>query len=200
MERFAKRWRYSTAQHSILHDITAQCATAQHSTAYYSTLQHTRARSRGEVFEVLEFVPTPSSFLHLSARVRAMGRKGRKAQGPQREPLAERLAKVKSKEVTQEFIKENEEAFERVQEHRSHLDSREVDLRKKIQVLKALVQKGEDEDLDVSTMMEAQQTPPAKGRRPHADGVDMCRRKLHYQACSWLCVRRHAWPRSRRRS
>ena len=128
-----------------------------------------------------------------------MGRKG-KGQGPKQEPLAERLAKIKSKEVTQEFIKENEEAFERVLEHSSHLDSREVDLKKRIQVLKALVQKGEEEDLDVSTMMEAQQTPPAKGRRPRADGADMCRRKLPYEVCSWLCVSRHAWPRSRRRS
>ena len=128
-----------------------------------------------------------------------MGRKGRKGQGPQREPLAERLAKIKPKEVTQEFIKENEEAFERVLEHRRHVDSRELEMKKRIQVLKALVQKGEEEDLDVSTLMEAQQTPPAKGRRPHADGADQCRREQYYQVCSWLCVSKHAWPRRRRR-
>ena len=127
-----------------------------------------------------------------------MGRKG-KGQGPKREPLAERLAKIKSKEVTQEFTKENEEAFERVLEHRRHLlDPQELETKKRIQVLKALCQKGEEEDLDVSTLMEAQQTPPAKGRRQHADGADQRRRELAYQVYSWLYVNKHdAWPRRR---
>ena len=128
-----------------------------------------------------------------------MGRKG-KGQGPKREPLAERLAKIKSKEVTQEFIKENEEAFERVLEHRRHLDSQEIAMKKRITVLKALVEKEEDEDLDVSSLKEALQTPTAKGKRQHADGADLRSRELAYQLCSWLWVNRHAWPRSRRRS
>ena len=128
-----------------------------------------------------------------------MGRKG-KGQGPKQEPVAERLAKIKSKEVTQEFIKENEEALERVLEHRRHLDSQELEMKKRIQVLKALCKKGEDEDLDVSTLMEAQQFPPAEGRRQRAAGADLPRRELYYQVYSWLYVdNKHAWPRRRRR-
>ena len=129
-----------------------------------------------------------------------MGRKGRKGQGPKQEPLTERLAKIKSKDVTQEFIAENEEALERVLEHRRHLDSQELELKKRIQVLKALCHKEDDEDLDVSTLTEAQQTPPAKGRRQHAHATDLRRRELAYQAYSWLYVdSKHAWPRRRRR-
>ena len=125
-----------------------------------------------------------------------MGRKG-KGQGPRREPLAERLAKIKSKE----FIKEGEEAFEHLLEHRrQHLDSQEIAMKKRITVLKALIEKGEDEDLDVSSLKEALQTPPAKGRRQHAHATDLPRRELWYQAYSWLYVdSKHAWPRRRRR-
>ena len=129
-----------------------------------------------------------------------MGRKGRRTQGPQREPLAERLAKIKSKEVTQEFIKGDEEAFERVLEHRRHLlDSQELEVKKRIQVLKALCQKEEEEDLDVATLMEAQQTPPTKTRHQHTEGADQLGRELFYQVVSWLGISKHAWPRRRRR-
>ena len=125
-----------------------------------------------------------------------MGRKG-KGQGPKREPLAERLAKIKSKE----FIKEGEEAFEHLfEQRRQHLDSQEIEMKKRIKVLKELCQKGEEEDLDVSTLMEALQTPPAKGRRQHADGADLRSRELAYHVYSWLYVSKHAWPRSRRRN
>ena len=124
-----------------------------------------------------------------------MGRKG-KGQGQQRAPLAERLAKIKSAE----FIKEGEEAFERVLEHRrQQLDSQEMEMQKRMKVLKALCEKGEEEDLDVSSLKEALQTPPAKGRRQDADGADLRRRELPYQVYSWLYVSKHAWPRRRRR-
>ena len=124
-----------------------------------------------------------------------MGRKG-KGQGPQRAPLAERLAKIKSAE----FIKEGEEAFERVLEHRrQQVDSQEMEMQKRMKVLKALCEKEEEEELDVSSLKEALQTPPAKGRRQHADGADLRRRELPYQCSSWLSVSRYAWPRRRRR-
>ena len=77
-----------------------------------------------------------------------MGRKG-KGQGPQRAPLAERLAKIKSAE----FIKEGEEAFERVLEHRrQQVDSQEMEMQKRMKVLKALCEKEEEEELDVSSL------------------------------------------------
>ena len=117
-----------------------------------------------------------------------MGRKG-KGQGPKREPLAERLAKIKSKEVTQESV--NQEAFERVLEHQ------ENEMKKRIKVLKALCQKGEEEDLDVSTLMEAQQTPPTKTRHRHAEGADQLGRALAYKVYAWSTFSATNWPRRR---
>ena len=119
-----------------------------------------------------------------------MGRKGRKCQGPQREPIAERLAKIKSKEVTQE-----QEAFERV--HARMLEHQENEMKKRIKVLKALCQKGEEEDLDVSTLMEAQQTPPTKTRHRHAEGADQLGRALAYKVYAWSTFSATNWPRRR---
>ena len=145
---------------------------AAHDSIYYSTLQHTRDRSRGEVFEVLEFVPTPSNSNTL-AFLRGMGRKS-KRQGPQGQtPILERLQMIKTKEVTQEFIKEDRASFELIEKKRQSLDCQEIELKKRITMMKALVQKEEEIhkeeefDLDLSSLEEAQQTPPAQGRRQH---------------------------------
>ena len=106
-----------------------------------------------------------------------MGRKGRKGQGPQREPLAERLAKIKSKEGKEAFI----------------------EMKKQREVLKA---KEDEFELDLSSLVEALQTPPAKGRRQHSDGADQRHDELgpeDYRWYAWSWVRHSAWPRRRRR-
>ena len=113
---------------------------------------------------------------------------------------------IKTKEVTQEFIKEDRASFELIEKKRQSLDCQEIELKKRITMMKALVQKEEEIhkeeefDLDLSSLEEAQQTPPAQGRRQH--GAAEQRHTLGFEDYRWYVwswKTQPAWPRRRAR-